>query len=45
MNVIRMIKLFGWEPKMSDRLAAKRQEELKFIVKMKMLQMFNQSIK
>ncbi|EMD36160.1 hypothetical protein CERSUDRAFT_115127 [Gelatoporia subvermispora B] len=28
-GVIRMIKLFGWEPRMMDQIAQKRQEELK----------------
>ncbi|OCH83833.1 P-loop containing nucleoside triphosphate hydrolase protein [Obba rivulosa] len=28
MSVIRMIKLFGWEPRMSDQIAQKRKEEL-----------------
>ncbi|OCH85242.1 hypothetical protein OBBRIDRAFT_807663, partial [Obba rivulosa] len=28
MGVVRMIKLFGWEPRMSDQIAQKRKEEL-----------------
>ncbi|KAG7086727.1 hypothetical protein E1B28_002661 [Marasmius oreades] len=30
-KVIRMVKLFGWEAKMSERIAEKRAEELKWI--------------
>jgi hypothetical protein len=28
-----MIKLFGWEPQMNDRITEKREEELKYIFK------------
>ncbi|KAL4247277.1 ATP-binding cassette transporter C [Abortiporus biennis] len=38
MNVIRMIKLFGWEKKTSDQIAEKRDEELKYIRILKILQ-------
>ncbi|VDB89909.1 unnamed protein product [Peniophora sp. CBMAI 1063] len=31
LGVLRMIKLFGWEQKIADRLALKRDEELKWI--------------
>ncbi|KZV64708.1 P-loop containing nucleoside triphosphate hydrolase protein [Peniophora sp. CONT] len=31
LDVLRMIKLFGWEQKIADRLAVKRDEELKWI--------------
>ena len=31
LGVLRMIKLFGWEQKIADRLAVKRDEELKWI--------------
>ncbi|KAH8101555.1 hypothetical protein BXZ70DRAFT_101862 [Cristinia sonorae] len=31
MNTIRMIKLFGWEPKMIQRIAKMREEELVYI--------------
>ncbi|KAL0059597.1 hypothetical protein AAF712_013648 [Marasmius tenuissimus] len=30
-KVIRMVKLFGWEAKMSERIAERREEELKLI--------------
>ncbi|KAL5534538.1 hypothetical protein ACEPAG_1001 [Sanghuangporus baumii] len=41
MNVIRMIKLFGWEPKMNKQVAEKRDEELKFIWKRQLLDISN----
>ncbi|KAI0782161.1 multidrug resistance-associated ABC transporter [Abortiporus biennis] len=41
MNVIRMIKLFGWENKMSGVLGQKRSEELKTVRKMKMMELSN----
>ncbi|KAI0076652.1 P-loop containing nucleoside triphosphate hydrolase protein [Panus rudis PR-1116 ss-1] len=41
MNVIRMVKLFGWEQKMSDRLAEKREEELKAVRKTRLLDLAN----
>ncbi|KII94420.1 hypothetical protein PLICRDRAFT_36691 [Plicaturopsis crispa FD-325 SS-3] len=40
MSVIRMIKLFGWEKKMSDRLDEKRQDELTTILRRKMYTVF-----
>lgn len=41
MNVIRMVKLFGWEGKMSERLQDKREKEVKLIWKTKLLNFFN----
>ena len=41
MNVIRMIKLFGWEPKVNDQIAEKREEELVFIGRYKLLELSN----
>ena len=41
MNVIRMIKLFGWEPKMSEQLDKKREEELVSVRRQKLLSLFN----
>ncbi|KAL4247270.1 ATP-binding cassette transporter C [Abortiporus biennis] len=43
-NVIRMIKLFGWERKMSDQLADKRQEELDYVWKSKVLEAISNAI-
>ena len=45
MNVIRMIKLFGWEPKMNKQIAEKRYEELKFIKKRQLLDISNGTLK
>ncbi|KAI0782171.1 hypothetical protein C8Q75DRAFT_811859 [Abortiporus biennis] len=44
MNVIRMIKLFGWEKKMRGILGQKRNEELKAVRKMKMTRLSNTTI-
>ncbi|PIL29334.1 ATP-binding cassette transporter [Ganoderma sinense ZZ0214-1] len=41
MNVIRMIKLFGWEPRIAKQLNQKREEELVAIRKNRMLGMLN----
>lgn len=41
MNVLRMIKLFGWEHRVRDDLAIKREEELKYIWRRKMLGLLN----
>lgn len=30
MNVIRMIKLFGWEGRIEEKIATKREEELAY---------------
>ena len=45
MNVMRMIKLFGWEPKIRQRLAEKREEELKWIWRQNVLDIINDCIK
>lgn len=41
MNIIRMVKLFGWEPKMTDKIAKLREDELKHLRKYKVLDMLN----
>ncbi|KAJ3890944.1 hypothetical protein GG344DRAFT_77404 [Lentinula edodes] len=41
MNVLRMIKLFGWESKMESRIAEKRDEELVWIRRRQILEMIN----
>ncbi|KAJ7657332.1 ABC transporter transmembrane region-domain-containing protein [Mycena polygramma] len=38
-NVLRMVKLFGWEEKMKDRIAEKRDAELVWIRKKRVLDM------
>ena len=45
MNVLRMLKLFGWERKMNDRIAEKRDEELLYIWKGEILDLMNGSLK
>ena len=40
-NVIRMIKLFGWEPRIAKQLNQKREEELVAIRRNRMLSMLN----
>ncbi|KAF9553875.1 multidrug resistance-associated ABC transporter [Agrocybe pediades] len=40
-NILRMIKLFGWEQKMSERLDKTRQEELRWLWKLKLLDQVN----
>ncbi|PSS08857.1 hypothetical protein PHLCEN_2v3472 [Hermanssonia centrifuga] len=44
MSVLRMIKLFGWESRVNDEVTAKREEELKWIFKNKMLRLGNNII-
>ena len=39
MNVIRMIKLFGWEPRIKEQLLQKRAEELAYVKKSKIIKM------
>ena len=41
MNVIRMIKLFGWEPRIIKQLNEKRDEELVSIRKNRLLGVMN----
>ncbi|KAF4617372.1 hypothetical protein D9613_005686 [Agrocybe pediades] len=40
-NILRMVKLFGWEQKMSERLDKTRQEELLWLWKLKLLDQVN----
>ena len=41
MGVLRMIKLFGWEARVSRDIAEKREDELRLIWKRKILNMLN----
>ena len=41
MGVLRMIKLFGWESRVRENIAEKREHELRFIWKKKILGMVN----
>ncbi|KAH9972688.1 hypothetical protein BJV74DRAFT_879749 [Russula compacta] len=45
MSILRMIKLFGWEPKIAARLAEKREHELKYIKLRQILNLINGNIK
>ena len=45
MNVIRMIKLFGWEPKIKEQIGQKRDEELVWIMKRQLLDLLNGNVK
>ncbi|KAH6916771.1 ATP-binding cassette transporter [Coprinopsis sp. MPI-PUGE-AT-0042] len=44
MNVMRMVKLFGWEKKMEDRIREKREEELSLIWKRQVLSVTNDTL-
>ncbi|KAH9922615.1 uncharacterized protein B0H18DRAFT_1120791 [Fomitopsis serialis] len=44
MNVIRMIKLFGWEPRVGKQLAEKREDELELVKKSKLLDLINNNL-
>lgn len=45
MNVLRMIKLFGWEKKMNEKVAEKRDKELVWIWKRQILDLINGNLK
>lgn len=45
MNVLRMIKLFGWEKRVEHNVAEKRENELKYIWRRKMLGLANNCVK
>jgi len=45
MGILRMIKLFGWEPKIAARLAEKREHELQYIKLRQILNLINGNIK
>lgn len=45
MNVLRMIKLFGWEKRMNEKVAEKRDQELVWIWKRQILDLINGSLK
>ncbi|KAH9028263.1 hypothetical protein EDB84DRAFT_280751 [Lactarius hengduanensis] len=44
MGILRMIKLFGWEPKIAARLAEKREQELGYIKLRQILIVINGNI-
>lgn len=45
MNVIRMIKLFGWEPRIAAQINEKREEELVAVKRNRMYGLANQLCK
>ncbi len=45
MAILRMIKMFGWEPKIAERLAEKREQELQYIKIRQILNLINGNIK
>ena len=45
MSVLRMIKLFGWETRVRDTIAEKREEELNWVWKRKLLGVINDCAK
>ena len=45
MSVIRMIKLFGWEPRVAAQLRGERDEELRLVKMRKLLGLINNNIK
>lgn len=45
MSVLRMIKLFGWERRVKENVAEKREIELGWIWKRKMLNLINNIVK
>ncbi|SJL07707.1 uncharacterized protein ARMOST_11057 [Armillaria ostoyae] len=44
-NVLRMVKMFGWESKMNERISSKREDELVWIRKRQFLDLLSGSIK
>jgi hypothetical protein len=45
MNILRMMKLFGWEEKMLARVNAKREEELHWIWKREIFETLANAVK
>ena len=45
MNVVRMVKMFGWETKMGNQLREKRDDELKLILQRFYISLVNQNLK
>lgn len=45
MSIMRLVMLFGWEPRLADPLAEKRENKLTFISKYKILELINNNIK
>lgn len=45
MSTIRMIKLFGWGSRMTDKVSTKRDQELKLQRQRRLLELYNDSMK
>lgn len=45
MNVLRMIKMFGWEKKMDEKVSEKREAELKWIWRRQLLDLISATLK
>lgn len=45
LGVVRMIKLFGWEPRVVDEVAAERREELRYVRQVRMRQFLMNYVK
>lgn len=45
MNVLRMVKFFGWESMMNDRIKDAREAELTYIRKIRLLELSNMMAK
>lgn len=45
MGLLRMIKLFAWEGRISERLREKREDELDWIRKWRLLNLINMNLK
>ena len=45
MNVIRMIKLFGWERTMSTQIATKREDEMRYLRNFRLFELLNNTLK
>lgn len=41
MNIIRMIKLFGWESRVNDEINGKRDEELRVLKRRQLMELLN----
>ena len=39
-----MIKLFGWEPRVKEQIQERREEELEYLRKARMMQLVNNSV-
>ena len=45
MTVIRMIKMFAWERRTAEDLDKKREEELKYLLRFRVLSLVNSNVK